>query len=85
MQTDKRNIGYRRVSFQEIPLLVDYRIKFLLELQGEQKREKEIVLRDELTDYFEVSLRDNSFIAWVGRGQFQTCWVWRHGNPKDSR
>jgi GNAT superfamily N-acetyltransferase len=61
---EKGKITYRKFKPDEIGVLIDYRIKFLFELQGEQTFKKEQELRKELTDYF-GSLSDNSFTAWI--------------------
>lgn len=65
MKIDKARIKYRKIRLDEIPILVDYRIRFLMELQGIQSSEKERELRKELNDYFLATLRDNSFSAWI--------------------
>ena len=60
-----KEIVYRRLNKDEIKLMVDYRIIFLRELQGEQTPETEEKLRQELTAYFEKALADGSFIGRV--------------------
>ena len=61
----KTKIKYRKIRLDEIPILIDYRIKFLIELQGLQSSEKEKELRKELNDYFRIAFRDNTFSAWI--------------------
>lgn len=69
MNIIKENIVYRKLEIDEIPLLVDYRIIFLKELQGDQPIDKERILRNELLNYFEKAFKENSFIAWIAELQ----------------
>ncbi len=65
MQIDRNEITYRKIKHDEISLLVDYRLQFLVELQGLQTKENEQILRKELTNYFQTALSDNSFVGWI--------------------
>ncbi|MGD8779594.1 MAG: GNAT family N-acetyltransferase [Ignavibacteria bacterium] len=65
MKINENRLIYRKVDSTEIPLIVDYRIMFLKEIQGDQPIEKEKRLRKRLTDYFQKALNDNLYIGWV--------------------
>lgn len=65
MYIDKKDISYRKASLDEVSLLVEYRIRFLKELQGEQTEKNEINLRKQLTDYFYSALEAGLFIAVI--------------------
>jgi len=65
MQIEREKITYRKLTSDDLTILVDYRTLFLKELQGEQPLEKESQLRTELNNYFQKALRDNTFIAWI--------------------
>lgn len=65
MTIDKEKITYRELNNDEISILVDYRILFLRELQGEQSIDKELILRKNLSTYFEKAINDKSFIALI--------------------
>ncbi len=58
-------LSFRRLKKEEILLIVEYRIIFLRELQGEQPPEKESKLRESLTGYFQQAFDDHSFIGWI--------------------
>jgi GNAT superfamily N-acetyltransferase len=60
-----QDIIYRKPGKDEINLIIDIRLAFLYELQGNQPSEKESSLRRSLADYFRKSLQDNSFICWI--------------------
>ncbi len=62
---NKENIIYKLADVKDIPVLVENRIKFLLEIQG-QKSENEIeTLRQELTLYNERAIPSGEFIAFI--------------------
>jgi GNAT superfamily N-acetyltransferase len=65
MQNNSEIVTYRFLQKNEIPLLIDYRILFLKELQGEQHLDQELKLRRELSSYFNKSMNDNSFVAII--------------------
>jgi len=69
MILDKSQIVYRKIKPNEINLLIEYRIKFLSELQGNHSVEKENELREELTDYFGNAFMLQSFIGWLAEWQ----------------
>jgi GNAT superfamily N-acetyltransferase len=65
MTIDKEKITYRELNNDEISILVDYRILFLRELQGEQSIDTELILRKNLSAYFEKAINEKSFIALI--------------------
>lgn len=65
MQIEREKITYRKLTSHDVAILVDYRILFLKELEGEQSSDKELQLKNELTDYFTKALRENTLIAWM--------------------
>jgi predicted acetyltransferase len=46
------NITFYKATAADAQLLADYRIRFALELSGEQPQEKILVLKDQMTGYF---------------------------------
>jgi ribosomal protein S18 acetylase RimI-like enzyme len=58
-------ITFREIKSDEISVLVEYRIIFLRELQGEQAINKELELKEKLHDYFKKSITDNTFIGLI--------------------
>jgi len=65
MKMDISGIKYRKVRENETSILVEYRMRFLRELQGPQTPDREIYVKGELTEYFNSALVDGSFIAWI--------------------
>ena len=65
MQIEREKITYRKLKSEDTNILADYRIRFLKELEGEQTSDKELQLRNELTDYFTKALSENTLIAWM--------------------
>lgn len=58
-------ITYRKVNKHEINILVEYRMQFLRELQGPGDPDQETSIKNALTEYFQSSLAEGSFIAWM--------------------
>lgn len=65
MHIDKSRIKFRKVGKNDASILVDYRMRFLEELQGPQAPDSVLSLKEDLTQYFGSSLVDGSFIAWI--------------------
>ncbi|MCF7920053.1 MAG: GNAT family N-acetyltransferase [Candidatus Cloacimonetes bacterium] len=65
MELNQKELKYRRIDCSDISLYVDYRIMFLIELQGDQSPKKEKQLREELTEYFKHAIADKSYIGWI--------------------
>jgi len=65
MKIEKRKIAYRRASIDDVPVLVDYRIRFLNELCNHPENNETAVVRKSLLGYFTKAIRSKDFIAWV--------------------
>ncbi len=58
-------LSYRELQENEISLLIDYRVMFLKELQGEQLPKSEQELRESLKEYFNYSFKSKTFVGIV--------------------
>jgi len=65
MKIEKEKIVYRRASIDNVPVMVDYRVKFLNELCSHPENNKTAVIRKSLQDYFMKAIPSGDFIAWV--------------------
>jgi GNAT superfamily N-acetyltransferase len=65
MENNISNVTYRKLKPDDIDLLVKYRMLFLKELQNPTDKNNEVLLEEKLTNYFNRTLQDNTFIAWV--------------------
>ena len=65
MEIEKEKIIYRRARIDDIPALVDYRVRFLNELYNHTEDDKTKILRNSLLEYFAKAIPSNDFIAWV--------------------
>jgi len=65
MKIEKEKIVYRRARIDDIPDLVDYRIRFLNELYNHPEDDKTKILKKSLLKYFTKAIPSNDFIAWV--------------------
>lgn len=65
MKIDRNNIVLKKAAITDIDTLIEYRILFLLEAQGNASKEQELVLRKSLKQYFTESIENNSFLAWI--------------------
>jgi Acetyltransferase (GNAT) domain len=61
------NITYHKASINDISLLVDNRILFALELNGDQPKEEIDALKIQMTTYFSKSTEDNSCISFIAK------------------
>ena len=64
------DIVYYRVTENDIEVLVDTRVRFLIELFGEQPAEKIEELKNNLKSYFTKSIKNELYI----------CYLAKHGN-----
>ena len=58
-------ILYRKATEEDIAQLVAFRIEFLKEVQNNRHLGDEEALRSALYDFFNESIRDEEFIAWL--------------------
>ena len=63
MNIDKSKLKIHRIRVEEIPILVEYRLAYLAELQGVQDEEYKTQLKKELESYFRKSLEEGRFFA----------------------
>ena len=66
MNQIKSNIKIRNIGIEEIHLLVEYRLFYLKELQGEDNNVNETQLKADLEDYFKRTFLENRLIAFLG-------------------
>jgi GNAT superfamily N-acetyltransferase len=65
MEIEKEKTVYRRATIDDVPALVDYRIRFLNELYDHPEDDKTKILRKSLQEYFTKAIPSNDFIVWV--------------------
>lgn len=67
MSVDKSKLEIHTVDKNDIDTMVQHRINYLTELQGEKDEEYKIRLKKELSGYFLKSIAAGSFIAIVAK------------------
>lgn len=67
MQIDLSNIKVREIGADEAELLTTYRMAYLTEMQGEQSKEYQIGLKNELNQYFREAFAENRFFAFLAQ------------------
>lgn len=65
MEIGKEKIVYRRARIDDVPNLVEYRIRFLNEQYNHPEDGVTKILRKSLLGYFTKAIPSNDFIAWV--------------------
>lgn len=60
-------IDFYKATLNDIQLLVDSRVEFLTEYWGSQGKQAELKLRAELQNYFEQSIRNESYQCWLAK------------------
>jgi ribosomal protein S18 acetylase RimI-like enzyme len=65
MEIEKEKIVYRRAKIDDVPDLVNYRVRFLNEQYNHPEDDKAKVLRKPLLEYFTKAIPSNDFIAWI--------------------
>ena len=65
MQIDKTRLYFRRAENKDIETLINYRIQFITEWQGNPTEEIVTTLRKTLFQYFTKALANNTFVAWI--------------------
>jgi len=63
MNIDKSKLKIHRIGVEDIPILVEYRLAYLAELQGLQVDTYRIQLKKDLELYFRKSLKEGRFFA----------------------
>jgi ribosomal protein S18 acetylase RimI-like enzyme len=72
MNIDCNRITLRKAELQDINILIEYRIRFLSETYGTPSPERIAYLKESLKDYFNRTLKDNSFISWIAEYEGQS-------------
>jgi len=65
MRIKKEKIVYRRATIDDVPAMVDYRVRFLNELFNHSKNDETTVVRKSLLEYFTEAIPSKDFIAWL--------------------
>lgn len=65
MQIDISKVHVRKVEASEIGLLIEYRIMYLTEMQGERSPEVQESLKKELKSYFTEAMAEGRFVAFL--------------------
>ena len=61
------NLLYTLATEADIPVIIDYRIRFLTEFWGVHPQEEVDNLRTHFEQYFATAFRDGSFISWLAK------------------
>ena len=61
----EEEIVYRRAMLSDVPTLVDYKLRFLNELNGHVENHETEVVRESLQRYFTKAISSGDFVAWV--------------------
>lgn len=64
MDIEKKTV-YRRATLDDVPVLVDYRVRFLNELLNHPEDEETEIVRKSLLEYFAKAIPSGSLVAWV--------------------
>jgi GNAT superfamily N-acetyltransferase len=56
---------YRRATLDDVPVLIDCRIRFLNELLNHSEDDETEVVRKSLLEYFSKAIPSGDFVAWV--------------------
>jgi ribosomal protein S18 acetylase RimI-like enzyme len=62
---NKKEIIYRRATLNDVPTLVDYRVRFLNELLNHVEDDEASVIRESLRKYFTKAIPSGDFISWI--------------------
>lgn len=69
---DQSNIIVRKMERHEIPILVEHRLFYLAELQGEHPESGKNQLKKDLESYFEQAFNSNRFFAFLAESEGKT-------------
>ena len=58
-----KNIRLRKIELKDISVLVEYRLLYLSELQGEMEEDYRVQLQKDLKAYFERAIQEGRFMA----------------------
>lgn len=61
------NITYHKATINDIPILVENRILFALELSGEKNEKVIQSLRKQMTNYFFKAIKENTCISFIAK------------------
>jgi GNAT superfamily N-acetyltransferase len=64
MKTKISELNIKKISVDEIPVLVEYRLLYLTELQGTMNLEYQDKLKTDLTFYFKTAVNEGRFLAF---------------------
>ena len=65
MKIEREKIVRRRATMDDVPALIDYRVRFLNELYDHPEDDKTKILRKSLLEYFTKAIPSKDFIPWV--------------------
>jgi GNAT superfamily N-acetyltransferase len=65
MNIQNEKIIYRRANIHDVETLIEYRVRFLNELNNHPENEETDILRKNLRQYFSRAILSNEFIAWL--------------------
>jgi ribosomal protein S18 acetylase RimI-like enzyme len=65
MKIEKKKITYRPATIDDVPVLVEYRVRFLNELYNHPEDIATAIVRKSLQNYFTKTIPSKEFIAWV--------------------
>ena len=66
---DEAGIRYRRATINDVGTLVDFRIRFLNELDNHPENEKTETLMNSLKQYFSEAVPSNNFVGWLAESE----------------
>jgi GNAT superfamily N-acetyltransferase len=65
MRIEKEKLVYRRATINDKPILVEFRVRFLNELNNHLENDETKIVRKSLLGYFNGAIPSNDFIAWL--------------------
>jgi len=65
MKIEREKIVRRRATMDDVPALIDYRVRFLNELYDHPEDDNTKILRKSLLEYFAKAIPSKDFIPWV--------------------
>lgn len=60
-------IIFDKATLKDVPVLVEYRIRFALELSGEKNQEAIDALKKQMTEYFSKNTETSSIVSYIAR------------------